>query len=128
MNTAKLCAWTYTLQTAQECRWYICYPLRVYDWRVYLLDDVATMEIGDRYRTTDTISSKLVYFGDGSSGDIVPLQGDRGPSGASCLKGDSGVKGPAGSRGRTGKRVVGLEHVVKKATMETLVVLVKKDL
>ena len=51
-------------------------PIRVYDGKVYVLDDVATMEVGDRYLTTDTISSKLVYFvkGDGSSGDIVAFQ------------------------------------------------------
>ena len=31
-----------------------------------------------------TISSKLIYFGtgDGGGGDIVALQGDRGPAGA----------------------------------------------
>ena len=56
------------------------------------MDDVATMEVCDRHLATDTISSKLVYFvkDDGSSGDIVALQGDRGPSGAMGLKGDSG--------------------------------------
>ena len=64
------------------------------------------MEVGDRYLTTDTISSKLAYFvkGDGSSGDIVALQG---PSGARCLKGDSagkgGVEGPDGPPGKIGK-------------------------
>ena len=79
-------------------------PIRVYDEKVYVLDDVAMMEVGDRYLTTDIINSKLVYFvkGDGSSG--VALQGNRGPSGARGLKGDSGDKGPDGSRGSTGKR------------------------
>ena len=54
-------------------------PIHVYDGKVYVLDDVATMEVGDLYLTTDIINSKLVYFvkGDGSSGDIVVLQGDR---------------------------------------------------
>ena len=60
-------------------------PVRVYDGKVYVLDDVATMEVGDRHRATDTTNNKLVYFvkGHGSSGggDIVALQGDRGPSG-----------------------------------------------
>ena len=51
---------------------------------VYVLDDVATIEVSNRHLATDTICSKLVYFvnGDGSSGDIVALKGDRGPSGA----------------------------------------------
>ena len=64
------------------------------------------MEVGNRYVTTDMINSKLVYFvkGDGSSGDIFALQGDRGCSGARGLKGDSGDKGPAGSRCPTEKR------------------------
>ena len=62
-------------------------PIRVYDGKVYVLDDVTSMEVGDRYLTTD-----------GRSG--VALQGDRG------LKGDSGDKGPTGNRGLTGKRVV----------------------
>ena len=34
--------------------------IRVYDGKVYVLDDVATMKIGDRNLTTDM--SKLVYF------------------------------------------------------------------
>ena len=37
-------------------------PIRVYEGRVYVLDDVATMEVGDRHLETDTINSKLVYF------------------------------------------------------------------
>ena len=125
-------------------------PIRVYDGKVYVLDDVATMDVGDRYLTKDIINTKLVYFvkDDGSSDDIVALQGDRGPSEARGLKGDSGNKGPAGSRGPTGgvalkdpnvllerlvkwdllEAEVELEHVVKKATGDTLVVLVNKDL
>ena len=79
-------------------------PIRVYDRKVYVLDDVATMEVGDRDLITDRIKGKLVYFakGDGNSG--VALQGDRGPSGVRGLKGDSGDKGPVGSRCPTGKR------------------------
>ena len=67
-------------------------PIRVYDGKVYLLDDVATMEVGDRYLRTDRINSKLIYFakGDGSSG--AAFQGDRRPSGARALKGDSADK------------------------------------
>ena len=145
--TAKLCACIYTLQTTQECRWYICYPIHVYDGKVYVLDDVATMEVGDLDLITDKIYSKLIYFvkDDVSSGDIVALQGNRGPSGARGLKGAFGDKGPVGIRGPTRKRgveepegppgeigkmgpVVELGHVVKKATRKTVVMLVNKDL
>ena len=86
--------------------------LAIYDGKVYVLDDVITMEVGDRHLATDTINSKLVYFvkGDRSSGGIVVLQGDRGPSGGRGLTGDSGDRGPAGRpagrRGPTGKRGV----------------------
>ena len=71
-----------------------------------VLDDVATVEIGDPRLVEDTINSKLIYFvkGDGSSG--VALQGDRGYSGARGLKGDSGDKGLVGSQDPTGKRGV----------------------
>ena len=66
----------------------------------YVLDNVATMEVGDQYLTTDTTSSKLLYFvkGHGHSGDVVVLQGARG------LKGVPSDKGPAGSLGPAGKR------------------------
>ena len=37
-------------------------PIRVYSGKVYVLDDVATMEVSDWYLETDTINSKLVYF------------------------------------------------------------------
>ena len=52
-------------------------PIRVYDGKVYVLDDVATMGVGDRDLLSDKINSKLIYFvkGDGSSG--IALQGDR---------------------------------------------------
>ena len=56
-------------------------PIRVYDGDVIVLDNVATMKVGDRHLATVGI---LIYFvkGDGSSGggDIVALRGDRGPS------------------------------------------------
>ena len=35
-------------------------PIRVYDGKAYVLDDVATMEVGDRDLITDEINSKLV--------------------------------------------------------------------
>ena len=37
-------------------------PIRVYDGWVYVLDDVATMQVTTRNIATDKISSKLVYF------------------------------------------------------------------
>ena len=72
-------------------------PTRIYDGKVYVLDDVA-MEVGDQYLTMDIVNSKLVYFvkGNGTSG--VALQGDRGPSEVRGLKGNSGDQGPAGSQ------------------------------
>ena len=78
-------------------------PIRVYDGKVYVLYDVATMEVANRYMTADTISSKLVYFvkDDGSSGDVVDLQGDRRPSVARGLRGDFGDKGPTRSNWKT---------------------------
>ena len=56
-------------------------PIRVYSGKVYVLDDVATMEVGVWYLETDTISSKLIYFVKGDGGSGVALQGYRGPSG-----------------------------------------------
>ena len=46
-------------------------PIPVYSRRDFVLDDVATMEIGDRQIATDEIGSKLVYFvkGDGRGGE-----------------------------------------------------------
>ena len=81
-------------------------PVRYYHGRVYVLGDVATMEIGDRSISTDTIISKLMCFVKGDGGSGAALQGDIGPSGTRCLKGDSGDKGPVGSRGPAGKRGV----------------------
>ena len=76
-------------------------PIRVYDGKVCILDDVVTMEVGNRYLTMDTIRRKLVYFmkDHGSSGDIVALQGDRRPSRSKrfesqCPTGKCGVEGP----------------------------------
>ena len=37
-------------------------PIRVYDGKVYIMYDVATMEVGNREIETDAIRSKLVYF------------------------------------------------------------------
>ena len=37
-------------------------PIRVYDGRVYVLYDVATMQVTTRSIATDKLSSKLVYF------------------------------------------------------------------
>ena len=36
-------------------------PFRYYDGKVYVLDDVATIEISDWHLETDTISSKLIF-------------------------------------------------------------------
>ena len=81
-------------------------PIRTYDWRVYVLNDVTTMDVTTRHIATDRISSKLVYFvkGDDDGGVGFALHGDRGPSGAKGLKRDSGDRGPTGSQGLTGKR------------------------
>ena len=79
-------------------------PIRVYDGNVYVLDNVATIEVGAWYLETD--SSKLVYVVQGDGGSGVALQGDRGPSEARGLKGDSGDQGSVGSRGPAGKRGV----------------------
>ena len=74
-------------------------PMRVYDGKVYVLDNVATIEVGEWYIETDTVSIKLIYFAKGDGGSSIALQGDRGPSGSRGLKGDSGDKGSVGSRG-----------------------------
>ena len=47
-------------------------PIRVYDGRVYVLDDVVTMRVTNRKIATDD-NSKLIYFieaGDGSGVDL----------------------------------------------------------
>ena len=50
-------------------------PIRYYDGRVYVLDDVATMDITKRYIVGD--KSKLVYFVEADDDSGVALQGDR---------------------------------------------------
>ena len=71
--------------------------IRVYDGEVHVLDDVATMNVGEWFIETDKISSKLVYFVEGDDGSGVALQGDGGPYGGKGLKGDSGDQRPIGS-------------------------------
>ena len=59
----------------------------MYDGEVYVLDDVATMKVGEWYIETDKISSKLKYFVEGDDGSGVALQGDQGPCGVRGWKG-----------------------------------------
>ena len=66
-------------------------PIRYYDGRLYVLDDVTTMDVTVRRIVGD--NSKLVYFVDGDDDSVVALQGDRGPSGVRGLKGDSAGQG-----------------------------------
>ena len=79
-------------------------PFGTYDWRVYVMINVITMDVTDRHIETDTISSKLIYFVKGDGGSGVALQGDRGPSRTRGLKGDSGGQESVGSQGPAGKR------------------------
>ena len=79
-------------------------PIRVYNGKVYVLDDVTTMDITGQYIVGD--GSKLIYFVEADDGSGVALQGDRGPSGVRGLKGDSGDQGPSGREGPAGKRGV----------------------
>ena len=72
-------------------------PIRYYDGRVYVLDDVTAMDVTVRRIVGD--SSKLVYFVEADDGSGVGLQGDREPSGVRGLK---GRQGPAGKRGAGG--------------------------
>ena len=69
--------------------------IRYYDGRVYVLDDVATMDITKRHIAGD--KNKLAYFVEADGGGDVALQG---PS--------RGLKGSQGPSGRQG-RVVGSE-------------------
>ena len=78
-------------------------PIRVYDGSVYVLDEVATMEVTNRKSATDD-NNMLIYFVECDDGSGVALQGDRGPSGIRGLKGDSGGQGPSGRQGPIGKR------------------------
>ena len=75
-------------------------PIRVYDGKVYVLGDIATMDVTGRHIVGD--NSKLIYFVEADDGSGVALQGDRGPSGVRGLKGDSGDQGSAGKRGAVG--------------------------
>ena len=59
-------------------------PIRVYDGKVYVLDDVATMDVTGQHIATD--NSKLIYFVEADDGSGVALQGDRGLSGVMGLK------------------------------------------
>ena len=77
-------------------------PNRYYDGRVYVLDDVATMDVTKGYIVGD--KRKLVYFVEADDGSGVALQGDRGPSGVRGLKGDSGGQGHSGRQGPARKR------------------------
>ena len=56
-------------------------PIRVYEGKVYVLDDVATMEVDDLDLIMDEINTKLVYFAKGDWSSGIALQGDRGSSG-----------------------------------------------
>ena len=48
-------------------------PIRVYSWRVYVLDDVTTMEVSNWQIATDEISSKLIHFVKGDCGGGIAL-------------------------------------------------------
>ena len=77
-------------------------PIRYYDGRVCVLDDVTSMDVTKRKIVGD--NSKLIYFAEAEDGSGVTLQGDRGPSGVRGFKGDSGDQGPSGRQGPAGKR------------------------
>ena len=62
-------------------------PIRVYDGKVYVLDNVATMDVTGQHIVGN--KSKLIYFVE-PDGSGIALQGDKGPSGVRGLKGDSG--------------------------------------
>ena len=73
------------------------YGIYVTSSRVYVLDNVATMDVSDRY--LKAVSRKLIYFVKSDGGSSGALQGDRGPSGTRGLQGDSGGQGSVGSSG-----------------------------
>ena len=54
-------------------------PIPVYDGRVYVLDDVAALQVTNRPIATDD-KSELIYCVEFADGSGVALQGDRGPS------------------------------------------------
>ena len=107
-------------------------PVRVYDGKVYVLDDVATMDIGNRQIATDT--SKLIYFVKGDGVAALLCKEIEDPLEVEVCKEILVIKylseGPEGPPGKIGKmgHVVWLEHVVKKVARELLVLLVNKDL
>ena len=80
-------------------------PIRVYNGRVYVLDDVATMDITKRHITGD--KRKLVYFVEADGGSGVALQGPsrglKGPSGRQRSARKRGVVGSEGPPGKIGK-------------------------
>ena len=54
-------------------------PIRVYDRKVYVLTDIAVLDVGDRTIKGD---GKLVYFCFADDDDVAfAVQGDRGPVG-----------------------------------------------
>ena len=77
--------------------------IHVYDGRVYVLDDVAALQVTNSRIATDD-KSKMIYFVESDDGSGIALQGDRGPSGVRGLKGDSRDNGPSGRQGPAGKR------------------------
>ena len=79
-------------------------PIRVFDGRVYVLDDEATMKVGEWFIEADKLSRQLVYFVEADDGSGVALLVDRGASGVRGLKGDSGDQGSSGSQGHAGRR------------------------
>ena len=87
-------------------------PHSCYDGKVYILDDVATMKVGDRNLITERkiVNCYILHGGlKGDSGDNGPV-GSRIPSGKRGIEGPEGppVKigkvGPLGSRGGIGAR------------------------
>ena len=54
-------------------------PIRYYDGRVYVFDDVASMDVAKRKIVGD--NGKLIYFVEADDGSGVARQGDRGPAG-----------------------------------------------
>ena len=54
-------------------------PIRYYDGRVYVLDDVAMLDVSCRHIAMDKLGSELIYFVEGDDGRGVALQGDCWP-------------------------------------------------
>ena len=81
-----------------RCTGFVTTPILVFNGWVYVLADVATMDITKRHIVGD--KSKLVYFVEADGGSGVALQG---PS--RSLKEPSGRQGPARKRGVVGSEV-----------------------